>query len=58
MKIYLDVCSYNRPFDNQEQDSAMVDVLLTTDDDMVKLANRLTLLVKVRNPLKWISEVL
>ena len=20
MKIYMDVCSYNRPFDNQEQD--------------------------------------
>lgn len=144
MKIYLDVCSYNRPFDNQDQDriyleaeavlsilkhcyegrwilvssnvidfeisnmtnlskkekvmelckiagekvmvtekieqraveiqqigikpfdsfhialaeSAGADVFLTTDDKLIKLANKISLNVKVKNPLSWVAEVL
>ena len=39
-------------------ESANVDVLLSTDYKMVKLANRLNLDIKVANPLNWLSEVL
>ena len=144
LRIYLDVCSYNRPFDNQDQDrvylesesvltvlahcqndnwtlvasdivdfeinniknqtkkekilelrkiarewicitkpieeravelqkfgikpfdsfhlalaeNSGVDVFLSTDDKLIKASNKLSLNVKVKNPLNWISEVL
>ncbi|MDR1616551.1 MAG: PIN domain-containing protein [Syntrophomonadaceae bacterium] len=144
MKIYMDVCSYNRPFDNQEQDriyleaevvlsilnhchkggwtligsniidfevskmtnpakkekvmelcsiaservlvtaeiekraveiqqigikpldsfhiacaeSAGTDIFLTTDDKLIKLSSKISLKVKVENPLNWVAEVL
>lgn len=144
MKIYMDVCSYNRPFDNQEQDriyleaeavlsilnhcykggwiliasdiidfeisnmvnlskkekvlelcsiasekvavtsevekraieiqkvgikpfdsfhlalaeSAGADIFLTTDDKLIKLSDKISLKVRVENPLNWIAEVL
>ena len=35
-----------------------VDVFLSTDDKLVSLANKVSLPVKVVNPLKWLSEVL
>ena len=37
---------------------ADADVLLSTDDKLIKLANRLGLGLRVDNPLKWLSEVL
>jgi predicted nucleic acid-binding protein len=39
-------------------EEAKADVLISTDDKMVNLANRLSLKVKVVNPINWISEVL
>ena len=39
-------------------ESSGVDVFLSTDDDLVKLANRLALSVRVANPLGWLGEVL
>ena len=35
-----------------------VDIFLSTDDDLVKLAGRLVLSVRVTNPLGWLGEVL
>jgi len=35
-----------------------VDVFLSTDDKLVSLANKVSLPIKVVNPLKWLSEVL
>jgi len=39
-------------------ESAEVDVLISTDDKFVRLANKLSLSMKVINPLEWLSEVL
>jgi hypothetical protein len=39
-------------------ESADVNVLLSTDDKMVKLSKRLNLNIKVKNPLSWLPEVL
>ena len=41
-------------------ESSNIDVLISTDDKMIKLANRLESKIKVRvaNPLNWLSEVL
>ena len=39
-------------------EEAQVDVLISTDDKMIKLANRHDLRVLVVNPLNWFSEVL
>ena len=39
-------------------ESSDVDILFSTDDKLVKLANRLSLLVRVANPLEWLPEVL
>ena len=35
-----------------------IDVLLSTDDKLVALSNRLSLSIRIENPLKWLSEVL
>ena len=35
-----------------------IDVLLSTDDKLVNLSSRLSLSIRVENPLKWLSEVL
>jgi len=37
-------------------ESSNVDILFTTDDKLENLAGRLTILVRVVNPLKWIAE--
>ncbi|WP_420642969.1 hypothetical protein [Candidatus Leptofilum sp.] len=62
MKIYLDVCCLNRPFDDQTQDrmrleTEAIDVFLTTDDKLIRKANHLAgqLNVVVDNPLSWLS---
>jgi predicted nucleic acid-binding protein len=39
-------------------ENAKVDILLTTDDKLIKLSSKLSLTIKVENPLTWISEVL
>jgi len=39
-------------------ESASVDVVLTTDDKLEKMASHLDLKVKVQNPLKFVLEVL
>ena len=39
-------------------ESAEVDVLISTDDEFVRLANKLSLSMRVINPLEWLSEVL
>jgi len=39
-------------------ESADIDVLLTTDDRLLNLTTRLSLSLRVENPLKWLSEVL
>jgi len=39
-------------------ESSEVDILLSTDDKLVKLARRLSLSVRMTNPLEWLSEVL
>ena len=39
-------------------ESASVNVILTTDDKLEKMASRLDLKVKVQNPLKFVLEVL
>lgn len=35
-----------------------IDILFSTDDKLVNLANRLSLLVRVANPLNWLPEVM
>jgi len=52
MKIYLDTCCLNRPFDDH--------IFLTTDDKLLKLTekNKDQLRIVVRNPLNWLIEVL
>ncbi len=72
--IYLDACCLDRPFDDLTQDrvrlefdalhiacaeSSKADVLLTTDDHMVRRVERLSsqLTVRVANPLAWLREV-
>ena len=61
MKLYLDVCSLNRPFDNQIQDRihfGKVDVLLTTDDHLIRKANQSNKVkIRIENPVKWLLEV-
>ena len=41
-------------------EEAQVDIFVTTDDQIVKLANRNKnlLFVQVKNPVKWLEEVL
>ena len=39
-------------------EEAQVDALISTDDKMIKLANRLDLKTVVINPINWFSEVL
>src|SRR3990172_617339 len=104
MRIYLDVCSLNRPFDDHTQDRMQkvsllssisqsyiitdedtekraieleeldfksfdalhiacaekgeADVLLTTDDDLLRKAsqNKGILKVKLENPVRWLME--
>ena len=54
VKIYLDNCCLNRPFDDQT-----ADVLLTTDDRLLKLAKRFSkkLHISVVNPLAWLDAI-
>ncbi len=54
VKIYLDNCCLNRPFDDQT-----ADVLLTTDDRLLKLAKRFSkkLHISVVNPLAWLEAI-
>ena len=35
-----------------------IDILFSTDDKLVSLANRISLSVRVANPLKWLPEVM
>ena len=39
-------------------ENSNIDILLSTDDILVKLASRLSLSVRVANPLEWLPEVL
>ena len=62
MRVYLDVCCLNRPFDDLSQkrvyaEAEAVDVFLTTDDRLLRRANRIHLGIKVANPYAWIKEV-
>ena len=74
MRIYLDSCCYNRPFDDQTQErihlesEAILTILnrgrtgayamLTTDDKLEKMAAKLQLKVRVMNPLRFAWEVI
>ena len=56
MKVYLDNCVLNRPFDDQGQER----IRLETEAVMLILAKRhaMQLQVRVENPLEWIKEIL
>ena len=49
-----------KPFDSFHialAESAEADILLTTDDKLIKLSRKIQLDVKVENPLNWFTEV-
>lgn len=78
MKIYLDVCCLNRPFDDQTQDrihleaEAILSILnhsqstdwrvmgsYAIDYEISKIPDPdKRLMVKIENPLQWVTEVL
>jgi predicted nucleic acid-binding protein len=67
MKIYLDVCCLNRPYDDQTKDrihiacaeEAGADVFLSTDDRLVRAAKRQqeATKVEIENPLTWLQSI-
>lgn len=58
MRIYLDVCCLNRPYDDQTADA---DVFLSTDDKLIRAAKRQKKAIKggmeVENPLTWLQSI-
>ncbi|MBE2197400.1 MAG: hypothetical protein IAE79_02240 [Anaerolinea sp.] len=65
MRVYLDVCCLNRPFDDQSQEriqleaeNGRADVFLTTDDRLQRRVSAINppLTVRVANPLIWLLE--
>jgi hypothetical protein len=66
-RISLDVCCLNRPFDDQsidrihlESETGEVDVVVTTDDKLTRLALRhlQDIKVTVSNPLQCLQKVM
>ena len=82
MKIYMDVCCYNRPFDDLSQDriyleteailsiishfdslhlalaeTSGADVFISTDDKLIRTANKIGVKIKAANPVTWVMEV-
>jgi predicted nucleic acid-binding protein len=63
MKIYLDVCCLNRPFDALHiacAEKGKADILLTTDDALLRKVSlcKDTLKVRGENPVRWLMEVI
>ena len=67
MRVYLDNCCYNRPFDEQDQlrirlihlasaESANCDWFFTVDDGILKKIDHVGKM-RVANPLEYIQEV-
>jgi hypothetical protein len=61
----MDLCCFNRPFDDLSQDriyleadTDRVDVFLTTDDRLLRMAKKLNLTIKIDNPVFWLMEVM
>lgn len=57
LKLYLDNCCFNRPFDDQTQACAIdanCDYFITTDDAIIKKMSA-SRLIKVRNPIEFIN---
>lgn len=59
MKIYLDNCCYNRPFDSLHLavTENKVDYFLTTDVKLIKASKRTKLSYDVLNPIDFVLEV-
>jgi predicted nucleic acid-binding protein len=60
LKVYLDNCCLNRPFDSLHLSVAEqnADYFLTTDVRLIRASARADLLVKVMNPIQFIMEVM
>jgi hypothetical protein len=64
MKIYLDVCCLNRPFDDQAKDrirlesEAILTIFNRSQTENWILIGRDILNVRIGNPVRWLMEVI
>lgn len=62
MRIYLDNCCYNRPFDDQTQIKVLIETLAKLDiqrqmrDGILKKARTIAL-VRVANPVEFVGGI-